>query len=156
MKHAQRTEKYIRLIFNSYISDGDFLKSPCALQTRTSFFLEIFKAKRGCALCTNAHYSTLNTVCGLLSRKCYYFLDNYAKVIPCTQILFLILWNFMIVPQIERQAPIFEQYQIINQLKKVSVKKVFQKNLFQCSDLDKKISLNLKTLWHSIQMFVLS
>ena len=41
MKHAQRTEKYIRLIFNSYISDGDF-------------FLEIFKA--------NAHYTTLNTV----------------------------------------------------------------------------------------------
>ena len=24
MKHAQRTEKYIRLIFNSYISDSDF------------------------------------------------------------------------------------------------------------------------------------
>jgi len=24
MKHAQRTEKYIRLIFNSYISDDDF------------------------------------------------------------------------------------------------------------------------------------
>ena len=32
MKHAQRTEKYIRLIFNSYISDGDIFKSPCALQ----------------------------------------------------------------------------------------------------------------------------
>jgi len=31
MKHAQRTEKYIRLIFNSYISDSDFFKSPCAL-----------------------------------------------------------------------------------------------------------------------------
>ena len=62
MKHAQRTEKYKRLIFNSYISDDDFFKSPYALHTRTIFFLEIFKAKRGCALCTNAHYETLNTV----------------------------------------------------------------------------------------------
>jgi hypothetical protein len=26
------------------------------------FFLEIFKVKRGCALCTNPHYATLNTV----------------------------------------------------------------------------------------------
>jgi hypothetical protein len=26
MKHAQRTEKYIRLIFNSYISDDDFFQ----------------------------------------------------------------------------------------------------------------------------------
>ena len=35
MKHAQRTEKYIRLIYNSYISDGDFLAHlafrPCEL-----------------------------------------------------------------------------------------------------------------------------
>jgi len=31
MKHAQRTEKYIRLIFNSYIFDVNFFKSPCAL-----------------------------------------------------------------------------------------------------------------------------
>jgi hypothetical protein len=26
MKHAQRTEKYIQLIFNSYISDDDFFQ----------------------------------------------------------------------------------------------------------------------------------
>jgi hypothetical protein len=35
----------------------------------------------------------------------------------------------MIVPQIERQAPIFEQYQIINQLKKVSVKSLLEKSV---------------------------
>ena len=69
MKHAQRTEKYIRLIFNSYISEGDFFKSPCALLTRTNFFLEIFKAKRGCALCNNAHYTTLNTVFIIRSNR---------------------------------------------------------------------------------------
>ena len=61
MKHAQRTEKYIRLIFNSYISDGDFFRSPCALWTRTSFFLEIFKAKRGCAL-YNPKYGMLKNI----------------------------------------------------------------------------------------------
>ena len=73
MKHAQRTEKYIRLIFNSYISDGDFFKSPWVLQTRNNFFLEIFKDKRRCALCTNAHYTTLNTVCGFRYYQiCFY------------------------------------------------------------------------------------
>ena len=62
MKHAQRTEKYIRLIFNSYISDGDFLKVHAHYRHELFFFFDIFKAKRGCALCTNAHYTTLNTV----------------------------------------------------------------------------------------------
>ena len=38
-----------------------FFKSMCIIDTNY-FFLEIFKAKRGCALCTNAHYTTLNTV----------------------------------------------------------------------------------------------
>jgi len=34
MKHAQRTEKYIRLILNSYISDSDFfLKSMHIIDT---------------------------------------------------------------------------------------------------------------------------
>jgi len=34
MKHAQRTEKYIRLTFNSYISEDDFLqKSMCIRDT---------------------------------------------------------------------------------------------------------------------------
>ena len=34
MKHAQRTEKYIRLIFNSYISDDDiFWKSMRIIDT---------------------------------------------------------------------------------------------------------------------------
>ena len=43
MKHAQRTEKYIRLIFNSYISDGDFFKSPCVNQ----FFSGDFQGQEG-------------------------------------------------------------------------------------------------------------
>ena len=73
MKHAQGTEKYIRLIFNSNISEADFFLNPCALQSRTIFFLEIFKAKRGCTLCTNAHYTTLNTVY-LMNRTISYFL----------------------------------------------------------------------------------
>jgi hypothetical protein len=34
MKHAQRTEKYLRLIFNSYISDDDlFQKSMRIIDT---------------------------------------------------------------------------------------------------------------------------
>jgi hypothetical protein len=38
MKHAQRTEKYIQLIFNSYISDGDFfLKSMRIIDTNYYF-----------------------------------------------------------------------------------------------------------------------
>ena len=69
MKHAQRTEKYIRLIFNSYISD-------------TSFFLEIFKAKRGCALCTNAHYVTLNTVLCTFGLTESYFLLCFPEYYP--------------------------------------------------------------------------
>ena len=51
MKHAQKTEKYIRLIFNSYISDDDFFQKSIRIIDTNSFFLEIFKAKRGCALC---------------------------------------------------------------------------------------------------------
>ena len=64
MKQAQITEKYIQLSFNSYISNDEFfpLKSLLALQTRTSFFLEIVKAKRGCALCTNVPYTTVITI----------------------------------------------------------------------------------------------
>jgi hypothetical protein len=44
MKHAQRIEKYIRLIFNSYISDDDFFQNSM------------------CIIDTNVHYATLNTV----------------------------------------------------------------------------------------------
>jgi len=44
MKHAQRTEKYLRLIFNSYISDDDLFQK----------FMRIID--------TNAHYATLNMV----------------------------------------------------------------------------------------------
>ena len=51
MKHAQRTEKYRRLIFNSYISDDDFFQKSMRIIDTNYFFLEIFKAKRGCALC---------------------------------------------------------------------------------------------------------
>ena len=53
MKHAQRTEKYIRLIFNSYISDDDFFqKSMRIIDTN---FSGDFQGQEGimhqCALC---------------------------------------------------------------------------------------------------------
>ena len=55
MKHAQRTEKYIRLIFNSYISDDDFFqKSMCY------FFSGDFQGQEGGG--GGVHYATLNTV----------------------------------------------------------------------------------------------
>ena len=100
MKHAQRTEKYIRLIFNSYISDGNFFKSPCALQTRTSFFLEIFKAKRGCALCTNVHYTTLNTVI-IKNKKRRYQIECARHIYGITFI------RYKCTPKIERLEYIF-------------------------------------------------
>ena len=57
MKHAQRTEKYIRLIFNSYISDDNFFqKSMCIIDTN-QFFSGDFQGQEGvrimhqCALC---------------------------------------------------------------------------------------------------------
>jgi hypothetical protein len=33
MKHVQRTEKYIRLTFNSYLSDDFFQKPMCIIDT---------------------------------------------------------------------------------------------------------------------------
>jgi hypothetical protein len=45
MKHAQRTEKYLRLIFNSYISDDDFFQKSMHIIEQNP-----------------AHYITLNTV----------------------------------------------------------------------------------------------
>ena len=39
MKHAQRTEKYIRLIFNSYISDDDFFQKSIDVE-RPQFLSE--------------------------------------------------------------------------------------------------------------------
>ena len=46
MKHAQRTEKYIRLIFNSYISDDDFLKVHAHYRHKLDFFWR-FSRPRG-------------------------------------------------------------------------------------------------------------
>ena len=63
MKHAQRTEKYIRLIFNSYISDDDFFQKSMRIIDTNYFFSGDFQGQEGCALCTNVHYATLNTVC---------------------------------------------------------------------------------------------
>ena len=62
MKHAQKTEKYIRLIFNSYISDDDFFQKSMRIIDTNYFFSGDFQGQEGCALCTNAHYATLNTV----------------------------------------------------------------------------------------------
>ena len=57
MKHAQRTEKYIRLIFNSYISDDDFFSKVHAHYRHELVFFWRFSRPRG-----GAHYATLNTV----------------------------------------------------------------------------------------------
>jgi hypothetical protein len=43
MKHAQKNEKYIRLIFNSYISDGDFFKSMRIISVGNNFFQALAK-----------------------------------------------------------------------------------------------------------------
>ena len=57
MKHAQRTEKYIRLIFNSYISDDDFLQKSMSIIYTNYFFSGDFQGQEGvrimhqCALC---------------------------------------------------------------------------------------------------------
>jgi hypothetical protein len=56
MKHAQRTEKYIRLIFNSYISDDDFFQKSMRIIDTNYFFSGDFQG----------HYATLNTVYHLL------------------------------------------------------------------------------------------
>jgi uncharacterized membrane protein len=51
-------------------------------------FLEIFKVKRGCALCTNVHYTTLNTVLlfsGKFSSKMF-LLKDFPKLISAIRI----------------------------------------------------------------------
>ena len=57
MKNAQITEKYIRLIFNSYISDDDiFSKVYAHYRHELAFFLRFSIPRRG------AHYATAMTV----------------------------------------------------------------------------------------------
>ena len=57
MKHAQGTEKYIRLIFNSYISDDDFFSKVHAHYRHELVFSGDFQGQEGvrimhqCALC---------------------------------------------------------------------------------------------------------
>ena len=53
MKHAQRTEKYIRLIFNSCISDDDFFQKSMRI-IDTNFFFWRFSRPRG-----GAHYAPM-------------------------------------------------------------------------------------------------
>jgi len=54
MKHAQRTEKYIRLIFNSYISDGGFFfKVHAHYRHELGFFWRFSRPRRG------AHYAPM-------------------------------------------------------------------------------------------------
>ena len=60
MKHAQRTEKYLRLIFNSYISDGDFFLKSMHIIDTNYFFSGDFQGQ--CALC-NPNDGTLSYVC---------------------------------------------------------------------------------------------
>ena len=74
MKHAQRTEKYIRLIFNSYFSDYDFFLKVHAHYRHELVFSADFQGQEECALCTNAHYATLNTVdFGTVLTEWYFF-----------------------------------------------------------------------------------
>ena len=67
MKHAQRTEKYIRLIFNSYISDDDFFSKVHAHYRHELVFFGDFQAQEGvcimqqCALC-NPKYGNCATL----------------------------------------------------------------------------------------------
>ena len=58
MKNAQITEKYIRLTFNSYISDDDFFSSKVYAHYRheLAFFLRFSRPRRG------APYPTVITV----------------------------------------------------------------------------------------------
>jgi hypothetical protein len=57
MKHAQRTEKYIRLIFNSYISDDNVFQKSMHIIDTNYFFSGDFQGQEGvhimhqCALC---------------------------------------------------------------------------------------------------------
>ena len=67
MKHAQRTEKYIRLIFNSYISDDDFFQKSMRIIDTNYFFSGDFQGQEGvrimhqCALC-NPKYGMCDDV----------------------------------------------------------------------------------------------
>ena len=65
MKHAQRTEKYMRLIFNSYISKAIFLKVHVHYRHDLVFFWKFSRPRGG------AHYTTLNTVVSLYAQKEY-------------------------------------------------------------------------------------
>jgi hypothetical protein len=62
MKHAQRTKKYIRLIFNSYISDDNFFQKSMRIIDTNYFFSGDFQGQED--------YATLNTV------SCYNFPKN--------------------------------------------------------------------------------
>ena len=74
MKHAQRTENYIRLIFNSYISDDDFCQKSMHIIDTNYFFSEDFQGQEGvrimhqCALC-NPKY-------GMWDNKSEFIVDN--------------------------------------------------------------------------------
>jgi hypothetical protein len=57
MEHAQRTEKYIRLVFNSYISNNDFFLKSMLIKDTNYFFPGDFQGQERvrimhqCALC---------------------------------------------------------------------------------------------------------
>ena len=63
MKHAQRTEKYLRLIFNSYISDDDLFQKSTRIIENELIFSGDFQGQDGvrimhqCTLC-NPKYGT--------------------------------------------------------------------------------------------------
>ena len=64
MKHAQRTEKYIRLIFNSCISDDDFFEKFMRIIDTNWFFSGNFQGQEAvrimhqCVLCNPKYGSS--------------------------------------------------------------------------------------------------
>ena len=57
MKHAQRTEKYIRLIFNSYISDDIFFQKSMRIIDTNYFFSGDFQGQEG-----GVHYAPMRII----------------------------------------------------------------------------------------------
>jgi hypothetical protein len=79
MKHAQTNEKYIRLIFNSYISDDDFCQKSMRIIDTNYFFSGDFEGQERvrimhqCALCNPKYGNTLSEKFQNLTEKQTYY-----------------------------------------------------------------------------------
>jgi hypothetical protein len=99
MEHAQRTEKYIRLIFNSYISNNDFFSKVHVHYRHELVFSWRFSRPRG-----GAHYATVITVYSIVINQnllgffCLVFLYMYHfiifhKFVECSWWMTFIMWS---------------------------------------------------------------